>query len=273
MHDALRADVHVAAGGHLAVLRHAQGVEALPIVRLAVVGDHHPVGHHHARGVGVAGEEAERMAAVHHQGLLIGHLRQVAHGEAILGPVLEHRAVATVGDQLVRVLGHGGIQVVLDHQHDGRRLPALRGVMVDGPRMHGVLRAQTMHVDASEVLQLLRELRRQRGVVLRVEVAQGIAQGQLLLLGRQDVLALGRVAHARVERAGGRQDIGNAFTDGLLEGLEVGGRRGAHDRMRPCAVRARVHEVRHCLRKAKDGERSGTLDHPTFPLPFWSWKP
>ncbi len=32
VHDALRANVHVGAGGHLAVLRDAQGVHSLPVV-------------------------------------------------------------------------------------------------------------------------------------------------------------------------------------------------------------------------------------------------
>jgi hypothetical protein len=169
------------------------------------------------RGVGVAGEEAERVAAVHHQRLRVGHLAQVLHHQAVLRPVLEHRTVAAVGDQLVRVLRHGRVQVVLDHQHDGRGLLALRGVLVDGPRVHRVFRTQAVHIDAAVGVQLGGELRGQRGVVLRVEVAQCVPKGQLLLLGAQDVLALGGVAHLGVERLCRGKDIGDAFADGLLE--------------------------------------------------------
>ena len=44
------------------------------------------------------GEEALGVPAVHVQGLLLRHGGQVLHGEAVLGPVLEHGAIAPVGD-------------------------------------------------------------------------------------------------------------------------------------------------------------------------------
>ena len=123
--------------------------------------------------------------------------------------------------EALRVLRHSGVQVVLDHQHDRRGLLALGRVMIDRPGMHRMLRTQAVHVDAAVVLQLLRELRCQRGVVLRMEVAQGIAQGELLLFCGKDVLALGRVTHRRVKRARRGKDIGDAFLDGLAEEGEV----------------------------------------------------
>ena len=67
-------------------------------------------------------EEAHGVAAVHDQGLFLGHLAQVLHGETVLGPVLKYPAVTTVGDEFFRMLRHCGVQVVLDHEHDGRRL-------------------------------------------------------------------------------------------------------------------------------------------------------
>ena len=149
VHDALRADIHIAAGGHLAVLRHTEGVVALPVVGLAVVGNHHAVGDHHAGGVLVRGEESHGMAAIHGQGLLVGHLAEVFHHQAILCPVLEHGAVATVGDELVGMLCHGGVEVVLNHQHDGGSLTALGGILVDGAGIHLVGGAQTVHIDAA----------------------------------------------------------------------------------------------------------------------------
>ena len=72
--DALRTDVHIRAGRHLAILRDAQGVVAFPVVGLRVVGDHHAVGDDHARGILVRGEESERVAGVHDERLLISHL-------------------------------------------------------------------------------------------------------------------------------------------------------------------------------------------------------
>ncbi len=71
----------------------------------------------------------------------------------------------------MRVLRHGRVQVVLDHQHDGRRLLALCGVLADRPRVHRLARAEAVHVDAPVLLQLRREFRREHGVVLLREVA------------------------------------------------------------------------------------------------------
>ncbi len=130
VHDALRADVHVGAGRHLPVLAHAEGVHALPVVGLGVVGDDHAVGHDHSRCAPVGGEEAEGVSGVHHEGLLVGHLREVSHHQAVLRPVLEDGSVASVGYQLVRVLGHARVEVVLYHGHNGRRLTAPCRVLV-----------------------------------------------------------------------------------------------------------------------------------------------
>ncbi len=62
------------------------------------------------------------------------------------------------------MLGHGGIQVVLDHQHDGGSLWALGRIVADGAGVHRVARHEAVHVDAAVVLQFLSEFRRQRSV-------------------------------------------------------------------------------------------------------------
>ena len=49
------------------------------------------------------------------------------------------------------------------------------------------------------------------------EEVQGVAQGELFLFGGKDVLALGGVAHRRIQRARRWKDIGDAFLDGLVE--------------------------------------------------------
>ena len=41
-------------------------------------------------------EEAERMARIEHQRLMVAHLRQVAHRQRILCPIREHRAIASI---------------------------------------------------------------------------------------------------------------------------------------------------------------------------------
>ena len=159
VYDALRAYIHVTSGRHLAVLAHAQGVQALPVVRLGVVGNHHAVGHNHPRSVLVAGEQAQRMAAVHHQRLLVGHGGQVLHGEPVLRPVLENGPVAAVDDELVRMLRHPFVQVVLNHGHDGRRLGSAGGVLLYRACVYFIGRPIPVHIDAAVVLQFLRKLR------------------------------------------------------------------------------------------------------------------
>ena len=210
MDDALGADVHVGAGRHLAVLAHAQGVELLPVVGLRVVRDDHAVGDDHARRVLVGREQAQRMARVHHERLLVRHRGKILHHKAILRPVLEDGAVAAVDDEFVRVLRHARIQVVLDHRHDGRRLPGLCRVFVDGPGIYLIRRAEPVHIDASVLLQLLGELLRQHRMVPLREVPQRILQRQHLLLVLQYILSLGRMVDFRVIRFHLRQLRRNA---------------------------------------------------------------
>jgi hypothetical protein len=144
---------------------------------------------------GWLGNKPERVAGVQHQGLLVGHFGQVFHGEAVLRPVLEHRAVAAVGDEFVRVFGHLGVEVVLHHQHDGRRLFGAMRIVADGPGEHGVIGPEAVHVDAAVALQFFGEFGRQHGVVPGIEIAQGVADGQFFLLIAQHPLddAFGRM--------------------------------------------------------------------------------
>ena len=77
-------------------------------------------------------KKAERMAAVHHKCLIISHLGEVAHGQKVLRPVLKNRAVAAIGDEFVGVFGNFWVEVILNHQLDGRRLPRPMRVFKNG---------------------------------------------------------------------------------------------------------------------------------------------
>ena len=266
--DALGPDVHVAAGGHLPVAGHAQGGHAGVVVAAAVVGDDHAVGHHHPGRVPVAGEQAQGMARIDDQGLLVGHLGQVLHGQQVLGPVLEDGAVAAVGDQLVGVLGHRRIQVVLDHQHDGRGLGRARRVLIQGAGVHPVGRPEAVHVDAAPAGQLGGEFRRQLGVQDGREVAQGVAQGQAPLGRAQQQRSGRRAADGRVVRRHGRQVGGDAPAHIRLEVLVM--QRGAHG---AASWAEKGDPQRNIAHGAGDSQRGATRNRPSMaPVRGWETK-
>ena len=217
VHDALRADVHVRTGRHLAVLRDAHRVIAFPVVLLGVVGNHHAVGDDDPRRILVRGEQSLRVAGVHDERLLVGHFRKVFHGEAVLRPVLEYGAVASVGYQFVRMLRHRLVEVVVNHQHDGGCLPAAGGVLVYRPRVHFVVGPQAVHVNPAVAFQFVGEFGGQFLVVFGREVAQCVLYGEFLLFRSEYVLPFGRMVDGRVVRFRCRQDIRNTGPDVVLE--------------------------------------------------------
>ena len=217
MHDALRAYVHIGTGGHLSVLRHAQGIATLPVVGLRVVGNDHAVGYHDARCILMRGEESEGMAGIHDQCLLVGHLRKILHHQSVLCPILEDGTVAAIDYQLMGMLRHSRVEVVLNHEHDGSRLTRAVRVFINWTGLHLVLRTIPIHIYTPILPQLLGKFRCQGGMKMLWEVAQGITQRQLLLFRREDVLALGGVVDFSVILRHFGQGVGNAKSDFLLE--------------------------------------------------------
>lgn len=189
VNDALWSDVHIGASRHLSVLCHPESIETFPIVWFAVVWNHHAVGNDNARRILVAWEQSHRMTAIHDQSLVVFHVGEILHHKAILSPVLEDGAIATVDDQLVRMLSHGRIQVVLNHQHDSCGLLAFARIFVNRTGIHLIGRAETVHVDAAVFFQFFGKFGGQHSVVLGRKIAQGVADGELLFFLGQDVLA------------------------------------------------------------------------------------
>ncbi len=208
--DALRTDVHIRASRHLSVLAHTHGVHALPVVGLRVVGNHHSIGHHYARSVPVRGEKSQRMSAVHHERLLVGHLGEIFHHQTVLCPVLEDGSVAAVDDQFVRMLRNARVEVVLNHEHDGGRLTRACRIFVNRTGEHLIARTVAVHVDAAVGLQLLGKLRRQLRMQMLGEIAQCVAQGQPFLFCCEDIFAFGRMVDVLVVGHRLGQRIGDA---------------------------------------------------------------
>src|SRR5471032_2384033 len=141
LNNALAADVDPAAGGHLAVHGQALGVQFVEVFPARPVWHQVGVGDQHARGVAVGLEDADRLAGLHQQGLVVIQVGQAFNDLVVAFPVTCCTTDTTVDHQLVRVLGHFRIEVV--HQHAQRRFgqPAFGGQLVTtcgGLRRHGV---------------------------------------------------------------------------------------------------------------------------------------
>ena len=127
LHDALRADVDPRARGHLAVHHQALAIELVEMVERRPMRHEVRVRDQHARRVRVRAKHADRFAGLHAQ-RLIGFERRERRDDAIKAlPIARGAADAAVDHELVRLLGHLGIEIV--HQHPQRRLgqPALGG--------------------------------------------------------------------------------------------------------------------------------------------------
>ena len=120
--NALGADVHVGASRHLTVLCYAKSIHSLVILLARMVWNHHAVGHHHSGCIGMRRKQAQGVARIHDECLVISHLAKVLHDEAILRPILEHCSVSTVGDEFMWKLCNSRVKVVVNHQHDRCRL-------------------------------------------------------------------------------------------------------------------------------------------------------
>ena len=127
LHDALAADVDPRAGRHLAVHHQALAIELVEVRQRRPVRHDVGVGDQHARRVGVRAEHADRLARLHQQRLVAVELAQGCDDAVEALPVARGAADAAVDDELARLLGHFGIEVV--HEHAQRRFgqPALGG--------------------------------------------------------------------------------------------------------------------------------------------------
>lgn len=78
-------------------------------------------------------------------------------------------------------------------------MSALRGVVLDGVRFHGVVNgSEAAHVDVTFGAQFFCKFWSQNGMELLWEVAQRVLDGLLLLLEREMVKSLGRVRNAGI---------------------------------------------------------------------------
>ena len=125
LHDALRADIDPRAGRHLAVHHEPLAIELVEVVPGGPVRHEVGVGDQHARRVGVRAEDADRLARLHQQRLVVLERLQERDDAVEALPVARRAADAAIDDELAGLLGDVRVEIV--HQHAQRRFgqPAL----------------------------------------------------------------------------------------------------------------------------------------------------
>ena len=127
LQDALGADVDPGARGHLAVHHQALAVELVEVLPGGPGRDQHRVRDEHARRVGVGPEDADRLARLHEQRLVVLQRAQAADDRVEALPVARGLADAAVDDEVLGPLRHLGVEVVHEHAQRGLLLPGLAG--------------------------------------------------------------------------------------------------------------------------------------------------
>ena len=181
MDDALGADVHPAAGGHLAVVGNAERGSAVEVLLVIEGTDHQAVGDDDARSHLVGVEEAQRMTGHDDEGLLIGQLLEVLLDQAVLHPVLADLTGLTVGDELIGIQSDIEVEVVVDHDLNGLALDALALVLVDGLAIELALGTEAVAIDTAVLFELLRKLLGHLLMMVGVDVTQSILDGERLI--------------------------------------------------------------------------------------------
>ena len=119
LHDALRADIDPRAGGHLAVHHEALAIELVELLPGAPMRHEVGIGDQHARRILMRAENADRLAGLDEQRLVLPERAQ-RRDDLVEGfPIARRAADAAIDDEFLRPLGDARIEIV--HQHAQRR--------------------------------------------------------------------------------------------------------------------------------------------------------
>jgi len=179
--DTLGADVHPAAGGHLAVVGNTERGSAVEVLLVIEGTDHQAVGDDDTGSHLVGVEETEGVTGHDDEGLLVGQLLEVLLDQAVLHPVLADLTGLTVGDELIGIESDVEVEVVVDHDLNGLALDALALVLVDGLAVELALGTEAVTVDTAVLFELLRKLLGHLLVMVGVNVTQSVLDGERLI--------------------------------------------------------------------------------------------
>ena len=144
LQDALGADVDPRPGGHLAVHHQALALELAEVVPRRPFADEVRVGDEHARRPRVGAQDADGLAALDQEGLVVGQRPQLADDRIERVPAARRPASPAIDDEVVGILGHLGVEVVHEHPQGRFLRPAATGQLgasrgPDWPRAAGLV--------------------------------------------------------------------------------------------------------------------------------------
>ena len=216
VHDALRADVHPAARRHLPVVGDTHLLRNLPVLRIVELADHERIRDDDARRRRLRREQAERIAALHHERLMIRHDLKILLDETVLKPVMADAARLAVRDELVGIKTDLEVEVVVDHDLESLALRAVPLVLINGLAVDPTCRTIAVRIDTPVRLELLEELRDELFMQARVNIAKRVLERRLRLRLREMKPTGGRAADSRHELRHIRIFLDRRYTKWLL---------------------------------------------------------
>ena len=129
LHDPLAADVDPGPRGHLAVHHQAFPIELGEVLPARPAGHQVGIGDQHARRIGMGLEDADRLAGLHQQRLVVAQPAERGDDRLVAFPVARGAADAAIDHEFAGLLRDLVVEVV--HQHPQRRLrrPVERGFL------------------------------------------------------------------------------------------------------------------------------------------------
>ena len=216
VYDALRTDVHPAAGRHLTVVGHAHLHGGMPVLLVVVQAYHQGVGNNDAGRFGLRLEQPQRMSTLDDERLILRQHLQILLDEPVLHPVLTHLARLTVGNQFVRIEGDVETKVVVDHHLKGFPFDAVPLVFVNRLGLQVALRTITVAIDASAGTELFQKLGSQGLMQFFRDIAQRILQCRGRLRGSKCIATVRRPPDALHKTGIGRQCLAQGYFHDMI---------------------------------------------------------
>ena len=123
--DALGADVDPAARSHLAVHHQTLALEFMKVIPVGPRPNQIRISDQHSRRIFMSAKDANRLAGLNQQRLVIFQALKRAHNCVVRFPIARGLAGAAIDDQLVRFFRYRRIEIVHQAAQGGLLVPAL----------------------------------------------------------------------------------------------------------------------------------------------------